>query len=46
MMINAAATGTPRGVVRVSQPVNVIGIRFANFIKASGYMRRANRPDK
>ena len=35
---------TPRSVQRFERAI-LIGIRSANFIKASGYMRRANRPD-
>ena len=28
------------------KPANLKGIRFADIIRASGHMRRANRPDK
>jgi hypothetical protein len=36
----------PRGVVRAFERVDLIGTRFADFIRASGHMHRANRPDK
>jgi len=35
---------TPRSVQRFERAI-LIGIRSANFIRASGHMRRTNRPD-
>jgi hypothetical protein len=44
--VRRVAAGTPRGAGRASQLDRLIGTRQADFIRASGHMHRAHRPDK
>ena len=37
--------GKTRGAVRAFKLVRLNGTRYADFIRASGHMHRANRPD-